>query len=69
MSNGAIKSGGKAGLADVEAIRTHAETLLYLLDESGLSDAAALMATTVDAIDAHMGRMRKNNVSEINHEN
>jgi hypothetical protein len=69
MSNGAIKRLNKAGLANVEAIRIQAEALLCLLDESGLSEAAALMATTVDAIDSHMRRMRENDVSEIDNKN
>ncbi len=66
MSKGATKSLGKSDLANIESIRTQADTLLFLLDESGLSEAAALMATAVDAIDAHMRSMRTNGASEIN---
>lgn len=65
MSKGAIKSLSKSDLANIESIRTQAETLLFLLDESGLSEAAALMATAVDAIDAHMRRLPKIGAGEI----
>ena len=68
MSNGAFKSSGKASLASIEAIRAQADSLLCLLDESGLSEAAALMASAVDAIDAYLRHRPKNDTSEINRE-
>ena len=68
MSNGAFKSSGKASLASIEAIRAQADTLLCLLDELGLSEAAALMASSVDAIDAYLRHTPENDTSEINRE-
>ena len=56
MSKGAHQSARKASLANLESIRLQASTLLALLDESELLDAAALMSSTIDAIDAHSGQ-------------
>lgn len=54
MSKGAAKGLGKADLANIESIRSQADAVLCLLDESGLLEAAALMATAVDAIDTYL---------------
>lgn len=43
--------------ASLVLLRTQARALLSSLDESGLSEAAALMAMTVDAIDAGLKRL------------
>ena len=68
MSKGATKSFGKTDLEILESIRTQADTLLCLLDESGLSEAAALMARTVDAINAHVRRLPPNDHSKMKRE-
>lgn len=46
-----------AGRASVEAIRAQADDLLGRLDELGLVEAAALLATAIDAIDASLKRL------------
>ena len=52
MTKIAPESSDQVSRATIESIRTQADELLCLLDESGLVEAAALMATAIDAIDA-----------------
>lgn len=67
MSKGAAETPSLTSAVNIETIRLQADALLRLLDESEFVEAAALMATTVDAIDAHMRRLPPNVPSEINH--
>ncbi len=57
MTKIAPESSGHISRASIESIRSQADDLLGLLDESGLVEAAALMATAIDAIDAGLRRL------------
>ncbi len=65
MSKGAHQSARQASLENLESVRLQAGTFLALLDESELLDAAALMSSTIDAIDAHIRHLPANRTSEI----
>lgn len=44
------------GHVDLEVLRSEADALLGKLDQIGLSEAAARMASTIDSIDADIAR-------------